>query len=116
MATVTGAMIVDDRAVIVMWEGLGSDDDGKPADIRDFTHKTVQVSGTFGSGGSINLEGSNDGTTWAILDDKDGAAITLTAAGMVAVDPTQVPLHIRPHVTAGDGTTDLDVILTASRA
>ena len=77
--------------------------------------KTVQVLGTFGVGGSINIEGSNDGgTTWHILNDSrgEGNPITLTAANTVVINEN--PDLIRANVTAGDGTTALTVIIVSS--
>jgi urease gamma subunit len=65
----------------------------------------VQFTGTFGSGGSIQLEGSNDGTTWAILNDLQGTTIVKTAAGLEGV--AELTRYVRPRVTAGDGTTAL---------
>lgn len=77
--------------------------------------KTVQVLGVFGTGGSVNIEGSNDGgTTWAILNDSrgEGSALTFTAADVRVVN--EVPDLIRANVTAGDGTTSLTVIILSS--
>ena len=77
--------------------------------------KTVQVFGTFGVGGSINIEGSNDGgTTWHILNDSrgEGNPLTLTAADTRAINEN--PDLIRANVTAGDGTTALTVIIVSS--
>jgi hypothetical protein len=63
------------------------------------------MSGTFGTGGSISLKGSNDGTNYFVLTDQGATAITKTAAGISAV--AEKPLFVRPEVTAGDGTTAL---------
>jgi len=93
----------------VFWEGLDSDDSGAVQQLSDYADRTVQVVGTFGSGGSISLQGSNDGTTWAILTDPTGVALTFTSTGLRAV--TEATRYVRPLVTAGDGTTDLDVYL-----
>lgn len=72
--------------------------------------KTVQVTGTFGAGGSVQIEGSNDGgATWHVLNDPQGTALVFTAAKTEAIlENTQL---IRPNVTAGDGTTLLNVLL-----
>ena len=77
--------------------------------------KTVQVLGTFGAAGSINIEGSNDGgTTWGILNDSRGKGnpLTFTAAAPPAVI-NENPELIRANVTAGDGTTALTVIIVS---
>lgn len=77
--------------------------------------KTVQVLGTFGVGGSVNIEGSNDGgTTWAIINDTrgEGSPLTFTTADVRAINEN--PDLIRANVTAGDGTTSLTVIIVSS--
>lgn len=64
------------------------------------------VTGTFGAGGSVRLEGSNDGTNWFAL-----SSTALTAAGSFApLGAAEHPKFIRPSVTAGDGTTSLTVV------
>lgn len=75
----------------------------------DFAHKEVQVTGTFGAGGSVSVEGSLDGgTTWATLNDVQGNALTFTAARIEKIQETIS--RIRARVTAGDGTTSLTII------
>lgn len=61
------------------------------------------VTGTFGVGGSIQLEDSDDGSTWTIV----GAA--KTAAGKA--EAVSAARFFRFNVTAGDGTTALSPIL-----
>lgn len=77
--------------------------------------KTVQVLGVFGAAGSLNIEGSNDGgTTWAILNDSRGEGNPLTFTGADIRNINENPDLIRANVTAGDGTTNLSVIIIAS--
>ncbi len=65
--------------------------------------KSWNVAGTFGAGGSIQLEESNDGTNWFI----NGTAKTSNAY----VDFSSASRFFRFNVTAGDGTTSLIVSL-----
>lgn len=95
----------------VLWEGLLNGDSGDAQQVGQMSDKSVQVVGTFGTGGSINIEGSNDGTNWEILVDPQGNALTFTSAALEQI--LENPRYIRPNVTAGDGTTDLDVYLYA---
>lgn len=75
-----------------------------------YPDRTIQITGTFGAGGTIVLEGSNDGgTTWATLTDPLGNALSFTSAGMKQI--TELPELVRPRVTAGDGTTSLNAYL-----
>lgn len=71
------------------------------------------MASVFGTGGSVTLEGSNDGVTFFPLTDPQGNAITKTAAALEVIE--EVPRYIRPNCTAGDGTTDISVILWGRR-
>lgn len=93
------------------WLTMANGDTGTPLlpeHSADYQDRTVQVTGTFGTGGSVTIQGSNDGgTTWATLTDPLGNALTFTAAGMKQI--TEMAEQMRPNVTAGDGTTSLNV-------
>lgn len=102
----------DNRSVsMVSWGTVGTPiangDTGAPITIPQKNDISFQVDGTFGAGGSVSLEGSNDGTHYYVLKDKWGNAATLTAAGVIACNTTM--RNYRPHCTAGDGTTALVV-------
>jgi hypothetical protein len=68
---------------------------------------SIQAVGTFG-GGTVKLQGSNDGTNWADLNDTSGTAIGLTADG--AAEFSTAMQYIRPLVTGGTGD-DIDVFI-----
>lgn len=104
---------VGDQVFTYTWATMANGDTGAPAQITNLADKTLTVTGTFGTGGSVQFEGSNDGTNWFILKDPSSTTIIKTAAGISAV--LEHPLQVRPHVTAGDGTTALVVILMARR-
>lgn len=92
---------------------LFNGDQGLPQSGPRLSDKTVQVTGTFGAGGSVQIEGSNDGgATWHILNDPQGTPLTFTAAKTETI--LENPQLIRPNVTAGDGTTLLNVLLVES--
>lgn len=87
------------------WTGLLNGDQGD-AGGGPYLTASFSVTGTFGAGGSIRLEGSNDGTNWAAL-----SPTALTAAGIFgALGAAEHPKFIRPSVTAGDGTTNLTCV------
>ena len=102
------------NTILISWIGLLNGDNGTAWEGADFADRTAQVLGTFGAGGSINLEGSNDGTNWAPLTDPQGNAITKTAASIEYV--SELPRFIRPNVTAGDGTTNLTLTVFGRRS
>ncbi len=95
----------------VLWEALTTTDPsgsgvllGKTPDI------TVQVFGNFSGSASVAIEGSNDGgTTWTKCNDITGSAIAITAAAMALV--VESPKLMRPTMSAGDGSADIDVYL-----
>lgn len=98
---------------LAVWTGLLNGDTGAPLILGIYGDVSVQISGTFGTGGSVTLQGSNDGTNWIALTDPQGNAITKTAASIEQfLERTR---YIRPSVTAGDGTTSLTVTVWAAR-
>lgn len=113
MATVNGTVthLGDGSVVKISWTTLTTTNaDGAPIPLAyaGWADRSVQVIGTFGSGGTLVWEGSNDGgTTYTTLTDPQGNAISKQAAAMETV--LELSELARPRVTAGDGTTDLDV-------
>lgn len=100
--------------VLASWSGLLNGDDGAPLEAVGHADKTVQITGTFGVGGTIVIEGSNDGTNYATLTDPQGNAISKTAAAIEMI--AEHTRYIRPRVTAGDGTTSLVVTMMGRRS
>ena len=94
-------------AFVACWAALANGDDGAPMSFAQYTDKSVQVVGTFGVGGSLSFEGSNDGVNWSVLTDPQGNALSFTSSKIKLV--SEATAFVRPHVTAGDGTTSLSV-------
>lgn len=98
------------------YSGLLNGDDGAPIGVNhaDYADRNVSVLGTFGAGGTLLIEGSNNGgTNYHTLNDQSDNALSVTAAKNETI--IQVPELTRPRVSAGDGTTDLTVIITCRR-
>lgn len=110
MATTVITTYPEEGMIQVQWPSLVNGDSGDAAQPTKYPTKAVQATGTFGVGGSVAIEGSNDKVNWSPLRDSLGVAIALTAANIVR-DILENPRHIRAHVTAGDGTTALAVTL-----
>ena len=122
---VIGANDLDGYQVI--WAGLLNGDTGAPvgstigwqaataisavggAIMSGYADKTVQVFGTFGAAGVMAFEGSNDGTNFLPLNDAFNNVLNLTFP--VIKEITEVAIQTRPHVTTGDGTTSLTVVV-----
>lgn len=96
---------------LVKWSAIPNGQQGSGWSVGPFQALTAQLLGTLGAGGSVTIEGSNDGTNWAACHNPGGTAATLTALGLVTI--MEIPLFLRPNVTAGDGTTALTVIVLA---
>lgn len=110
MATRTPAQtFLSNQNIIYQVTGLLNGDDSLSIQDSATGDRTVQITGTFGVGGTVIVEGSLDPeqtpTNWFQLKDPSNTAISMTAAGIRAV-LENVP-HIRVRVTAGDGTTNL---------
>lgn len=94
MAEKAGSVSTNGEGVaIVVWQGMAAGDTGAPVSIAAWPFVSVQGVGT----GTVALEGSNDGVTWAALNDESGTPIAVTAGAIAKVAaPT---LFIRPSVT-----------------
>jgi hypothetical protein len=95
------------------WTGLANGDDGRPVYHAATGDKSVQISGTFGVGGNVLVEGSLDAVNWQTLHDPQGVALTFSSAGLRAVLENVVA--IRPKVSAGDGSTNINATMIVRR-
>ncbi len=110
---------------VATWGPLANGDTGKPVFLGRYADKCAHILGTFGSGGSVTLQGSNSpladpehpsynpatSSIWVALVDPQGNAITKTAAAIEQL--LESPVWVRPICTAGDGTTALNCILAS---
>ena len=103
-STIQGGVAI---STVTLANGEASDD----LDLVSFPEKTLHLFGTFGVGGSVDIQGRND--PLATFQDlhrshlTSGTFTSLTAellAGMV-----ENPRFIRATVTAGDVTTSLTI-------
>lgn len=98
------------RSSVIQWGPLANGDAGEAIPFSQYADKSIQLTGTFGVGGSLRFEGSNDGgINWAPLTDVQGNALNLTSEQIKQI--TEVTDLTRPRVTGGDGTTALIVSL-----
>jgi hypothetical protein len=100
-------------AWVAQWSGLLNGDDGAPIELDQYGDISAQVTGTFGTGGSVAIEGSNDTTNFVGLKDPSNTLIAFTAAGIKSV--LEKTRQVKPHCTAGDGTTTLVVTMYLRR-
>lgn len=122
MATVTPVVteIAPDNSVIsVVWTGLTTTNaDGAWISAANFADRSIQFDGTFGVGGTIKFQGSNDPTKPPTnvfdLSDPQGNAISKTGASLEQV--LEVTRWVRPFVSGGDGNTSLNAKLIVRTA
>ena len=93
---------------IVYWPNMANGDVGQALEMFKYTDRTVQVFGNFGVAGTVAVDGSLDGESYATLADPNGTALSITSAKLETV--LEATRYIRPSVT-GDGTTGLTVYL-----
>lgn len=105
----------------VVWSNMANGDVGSVMSCPNLPDKTVTVRGTFGTGGSVSIRGTDysDATTstsWDILNDTRGEGNAATFTSRDTRSLTENPARLVPHVTAGDGSTSLTVIILAQSA
>lgn len=103
-ASVNKGVTVDDSCHVLSWAGLAASGDvGDPQCYAAFSDKTFIVSGTFTGGATVVIEGCNDVTVgdWTTLSNRQGSAMTFSAAGMNTSQDR--PAFVRPRLTAGTG-------------
>ena len=110
MATVTvDKSEIEGGAFLATWSAMALTDEGSRVAFAGASDRTVQVVGTFGTGGSVEIEGSNDGINWAPLTDPRGNLLIFSGSKIEAV--SELTRYLRPRITGGDGTTALTVTL-----
>lgn len=113
-AVVTEIDTYKDDCHIVLWSPLTTTNtDGGPVQMPGSADRSIQITGTFGAGGTLLIQGSNNGSDWATLTDPQGNALSVTAAKIEQV--MELTRYIRPLVSAGDGSTSLTVTMLVRR-
>lgn len=105
----------NDGAWLYKWPALANGDVGSPLIFPSHSDRSVHVKGTFGAGGTCLIEGTLEITpaTWSTLNDPQGNLLSFTTEKIEAV--LENVTCIRPRVSAGDGTTALDVYILVSK-
>lgn len=116
---------ITQEAVVLACTGLANGDTMATIECPQLSDKTVHIYGTFGTGGSVTIYGSNDiadkalapdnaAAGWIVLSDPNGNSITKTSKAIEVI--LENPRYITAKVTAGDGTTSLKIFITAKRS
>lgn len=102
------------KAWTMAWAAIPNGNSGDPLVLHDYADRSVEIEGTIGAGGSVQIEGSNDGTNYRVLHDTGLNNLVFTSTGKLSA-VLEATLYIRPNVTAGDGTTAITVTLYARK-
>lgn len=100
------------KAVISTWGPMAAGDVATPVNLREYSDRSIQVSGTFG-GATIAIQGSIDGVEWGTLGNAQGDPLSFTSGRIEAV--AELVAFIKPVITGGDGTTAITVSLIARK-
>lgn len=85
-----------------------------PARLPNHTIKSMMVFGEFG-GGSVEIEGSNDGVNWVSLVFADNAKISFASEGIVPL--LQQTLLVKPRIVGGLGAKlNMSILASAPQA
>lgn len=120
MATVNPTLEkVHENLIIFTYADMLNGDVGLPIHSRwsDFGDRTIQATGTMGSGGTLKYEGSNknDAATMLELTDPQGNAIAIQTVNK-SEQIMEACVYGRPKVSAGDGSTSITAIVTCRRS
>lgn len=112
--TVSRVVVSEGYAKVATWGSLANGEAGVALEENLWADRSVQVDGTFGVSGSVQLEGSNDGASWYVLTDGQGNPLVFAGAKIEAI--AEITRYVRPRITAGDGTTSLAINLFMRRS
>ena len=91
------------RRIRAVWAGMASGDVGAPVDFARYADKTCQVDITTAGDGSLEMQGSNDGTNYAAMKEPDGTAITGVTTDNDIFSLLENPRDIRPSIAGSTG-------------
>ena len=108
------------KDVIVQWTGLLNGDDGQWISIPGMVLRSISQNGTWGTGGSVSIRGSNgdammekptDVVITGTQPDETQIAGPFSSNGLTTANLYIATASYRPLVTAGDGTTSLTLTM-----
>lgn len=110
----TGTAVADynsNGALRVTLAGITTASTSQNFTLKDYIYSSFVINGTYGAGGSIQWQGSNDaGTTWANI----GVAIVAASPQSGTLTPNQMFYGLyRLNLSSGDGTTSIGANIRA---
>jgi hypothetical protein len=123
MALKAPTILTPAKGVMIAKWTLANGDNGSPLIAPAYDWRSVQVYGTFGTNGSVQIEGSDEAPasqsnqsptapTWAVVHtwESNGANAVFTANSVAEILDSMT--QYRPNCTNGNGSTALSVIMT----
>lgn len=80
--TTTVEDLRDGGVKVIKFSGITQGDTSPNIEMHQWADRSVQVAGTF-AGATLTVQGSNDGTNWATLNDANGNALDIATAGRI---------------------------------
>lgn len=107
--------VAEDGSVkLATWSGGVAGDAGQGVEFVPWGDCCVQAIGTIGTS-TLTIEGSNDGTNWATLNNAQGVALSVTTLAGFVKQIVERPRYIRPALSAGNAT-GISVFLVMRRS
>lgn len=94
---------------LLTWKRLRVGDVGTACHLLGTADRCAQVTGSFGVGGAVVLEGSLDGVVYAPLTEPGGLRWHVQAPRLASI--TEATVWMRPRVVSGDPQTEVTVQL-----
>ena len=110
-----------DNVLVITWSGLLNTDNGEPVMLPHYPDKSWHVTGTAGTGGVARPKGHNRNVSGGTVDLTNDPILANVQDVDIPGTPNAIeeilenPLFIYPHVTAGDGATNLEARLVCKR-
>ncbi|SRR5260221_14535785 len=99
----------DVRGFSFTWGPMSNGDVGAAVDMLAFADRSIQVEGVFGSGGNVEIQGSNDAVNFRPLHDPLGNLLEINSTSDRIKHIMEITFLMRPAITQGDVNTSLTV-------
>lgn len=107
-------LTVSEFVRVAMWRNLSSDKACVPIELSDNEELTIVTRGNFTGGGSVLLEGSNDGKAYFPLRDSSGYPVFRKRISVQRV--AERPRYVRPSLIGAGNDSAIDVHLIMQRS
>ena len=102
-----------EHTVVATWASIAAGDTINPVGppYADYSDRSVQLEGSFG--GTVTMQGSNDGSNYQSITDPQGNAIAKSAGAIEAI--SEATLWVRPSPGVGVTATNITLVMRRGR-